>query len=202
MLVWFGRDLQRWCDSNPATPSMARDTSLLIRLLKTSSILAFNTSRDGTSTTFLGNLFGTDCMRLSTLKAKNFFLTSSINLPSDSLKPFSLVDDYMSLQKAPLQLSIQPFLGTGRLLKASSEPSPVWKTVSAWLHKRWLLHLPGSPLGLLQQAPELEMQYKNIKIILQMQLILPVAEILGLRILLSLQRVFQFSIHTCFLPFL
>jgi len=50
-----------------------RDTYSWSRLLRTPSSLTLNISRDGASTTSLGNLF--QC--LTTLTVKNFFLTSS-----------------------------------------------------------------------------------------------------------------------------
>ena len=51
------------------------------------SSLALNASRDGASTTSLGNLF--QC--ITTLWVKNFLLISNLNLPCLSLKPFPLV---------------------------------------------------------------------------------------------------------------
>ena len=67
--------------------AMIRDICSLIRLLRVLSSLTLNISKDGTSTTTLGNMF--QC--LITLIAKNFFLISSLNLPSFSLKPLPLV---------------------------------------------------------------------------------------------------------------
>ena len=61
-------------------PAIGRDTSLQIGLLTAPSSLALNASREGTSTTSLGNLF----QGLTTLTVKNCFLTSSLNLPSSS----------------------------------------------------------------------------------------------------------------------
>ncbi|KAK4825361.1 hypothetical protein QYF61_026880 [Mycteria americana] len=55
-----------------------------IRLLRAPTL---NVSRNGASTTSLGNLF--QCF--ITLTVRNFFLTSSLNLPSFSLKPLPLV---------------------------------------------------------------------------------------------------------------
>ncbi|KAK4827187.1 hypothetical protein QYF61_015149, partial [Mycteria americana] len=59
------------------------------------SNLTLNVSRDGASTTSLGNLF--QC--LTTLTVKNFFLKSSLNLPSLSLKPLLLVLSPQALLK-------------------------------------------------------------------------------------------------------
>ncbi|KAK4810670.1 hypothetical protein QYF61_007470 [Mycteria americana] len=66
-----------------------------IRLLRAPSNLTLNVSRDGASTTSLGNLF--QC--LTTLIVKNFFLKSSLNLPSLSLKPLLLVLSQQALLK-------------------------------------------------------------------------------------------------------
>ncbi|KAK4822238.1 hypothetical protein QYF61_011879 [Mycteria americana] len=52
---------------------------------------------NGASTTSLGNLF--QC--LTTLIVKNFFLISSLNLPSFSLKPLPLVLSLHALVKSP-----------------------------------------------------------------------------------------------------
>ncbi|KAK4827084.1 hypothetical protein QYF61_014186 [Mycteria americana] len=61
--------------SNPS--AISRDIFKYVRLLRAPSILTLNVSRDGESTTSLGNLF--QC--LTTLILKNFFLVSSLNLP-------------------------------------------------------------------------------------------------------------------------
>jgi len=67
----------------------------LTRLLRVPSILTLNVSRDGASTTFLGNLF--QCFTV--LMVKNLFLISSLNLPSLSLKPLLLVLSLQALLK-------------------------------------------------------------------------------------------------------
>jgi len=64
-------------------PAVSRDISSSIRLPRAPSNLAFDVSRDGASTTSLGNPF--QCF--TTLIVKNFFLISSLNLPSLGLKP-------------------------------------------------------------------------------------------------------------------
>ena len=56
-------------------------------MLLTPSSLALNDTRDGAPTALLGSLF--QC--LTTLTVKNFFLISSLNLPSSGLKPFPLI---------------------------------------------------------------------------------------------------------------
>jgi len=65
----------------PNTPAVSRDIFNYTRLLRAPSNLALNVSRDGASTTSLGNSF---------LMVKNFFLISSLNLPSLSLKSLLL----------------------------------------------------------------------------------------------------------------
>ena len=60
--------------SNPPAVSIFN----YIRLLRALSNLTLNVSRDGASTSSLGNL----CQRFTTLTVKNFFLTSSLNLLS------------------------------------------------------------------------------------------------------------------------
>ena len=66
---------------------MSRDIINSTRLLRALSNLILNVSRDGASTTSLGNM----CHRFTTLIVKNFFLLSSLNLPSLSFKPLPLV---------------------------------------------------------------------------------------------------------------
>jgi len=72
-----------------------RDTANEIRVLRALSNLVLNVSRDGASTTSLGNPF--QCF--TTLIVKNFFLLSSPNLPCFSLKPSPLVLSLLSLLK-------------------------------------------------------------------------------------------------------
>ena len=74
---------------------MSCDISNWIRLLRAPSNLALNVSRNGASTTSLGNLV--QC--LTTLIVKYFFLISSLNLPSLSLKPLALVLSQQALLK-------------------------------------------------------------------------------------------------------
>jgi len=57
------------------SPAMKRDTYSYIRVLRAPSSLTLSASRDGASTTSLGNLF--QC--LTTLTVKDFFLISSLN---------------------------------------------------------------------------------------------------------------------------
>jgi len=66
---------------------MSRDIFHYTRLLRAPSSLALNTSREGASTASLGNLF--QCF--TTIMVKNFFLISSLNLPSFSLEPIEEV---------------------------------------------------------------------------------------------------------------
>ena len=101
-----------------------------IRLLRDPSNLTLNVSRDGASTTSLGNLF--QCF--TTLSVKNAFLISSLNLPSFSLKP------------SPLVLSQQPLL---KSLTSSFLPAPFkhWKAAirSPWSLLFPRLNHPNSP---------------------------------------------------------
>jgi len=71
----------------PNPPAVSRDIFSYGRLLRALSNLALNVSRDGASTTSLGNL--SQCF--STLIVKNFFLISGLNLPSLSVKPLFFV---------------------------------------------------------------------------------------------------------------
>jgi len=57
------------------------------RLPRATSSLALSASRDGASTTILGNLF--QC--ITTLWVRSFLLVSNLNLPCLSLKPFPLI---------------------------------------------------------------------------------------------------------------
>ena len=57
------------------------------KLPRATSSLALNASRDGASTTSLGNLF--QCVTI--LCVKNFLLISDLKLPCLSLRPFLLV---------------------------------------------------------------------------------------------------------------
>jgi len=76
---------------------MDRDTFHQTRLLKAPSSLALNTSRDGAATTSLGYL----CQHLTTLRVKNFFFLSKLNLLSLSLNPLPLVLSLQALIKGP-----------------------------------------------------------------------------------------------------
>ncbi|KAK4815356.1 hypothetical protein QYF61_001344 [Mycteria americana] len=112
-------------------------------ILRAPSSLTLNVSRDGAPTTSLGNL----CQCFTTVIVKKFFLISSLNLPSLSLKPLPLVLSQQALlkilkghnkvspkpsllQAKPPQLS-QPFL-TGEVFQP-------------------LDHFRGPPLDPLQQ---------------------------------------------------
>ena len=97
-------------ESNP--PAVSRDIFNQTRLLRAPSNLAFIVSRDGAATTSLGNLG----QGFTTLTVKNFFLISSLNLPSPSLKPLLPV----LLKQASLERLTSSFLqapsGTEMLL--------------------------------------------------------------------------------------
>ncbi|KAK4832076.1 hypothetical protein QYF61_020632 [Mycteria americana] len=81
---------EKWA---PCSPFQGLD------LLQAPSNLTLNVARDGASTTSLGNLF--QCF--TTLIVKNFFLISSLNLPSFSLKPLPLVLSQQVLLKTPFK---------------------------------------------------------------------------------------------------
>jgi len=66
---------------------MGRDTVRYTRLLKAPSNMALNTDREGAATASLGS----QGQGLTTLRLKNFFLISNLNLLSFSLKPLPLV---------------------------------------------------------------------------------------------------------------
>jgi len=70
---------------------VSRDIFNWIRLLRALLNLALKVSNDGASTTSLGNL----CQGFTTLIVKNLFLTSSLNLPSLSLKPCIYISKYL-----------------------------------------------------------------------------------------------------------
>ena len=93
-MVWAGRDLS---DHLVPTSAIGTDASHQTRLFTAPCSLAFNASREGACTTSLGNLF----QWLTTLTVKHYFLVSSPNLPSSSLKPFPLVPSQHALIKCP-----------------------------------------------------------------------------------------------------
>jgi len=65
---------------------MGRVANHYTRLPRIPSKLALNASRDGVSTTSMGNLF----QHLTTLSEKKIFLISNLNLPNFKLKSFPL----------------------------------------------------------------------------------------------------------------
>lgn len=77
-MVWVERDLQRLSSPNP--PAMG-----------------LNPSRDGASTSPLGNLF----LCFTILTIKNFFFISNLNLPSFSSKVLPLVLSSQALVRSP-----------------------------------------------------------------------------------------------------
>ena len=83
-------------------PAMSRDIFTQTRLLRAPSNLTFNVSRDGASTTFLGNLF----QYFTTLQQKIFFLISSLNLTTFSLKPLPCVLSLQVLLKSLASCSL------------------------------------------------------------------------------------------------
>jgi len=83
---------------------MGGDPFLQTRLLNAPSSLALNTAREGAATPSLGNL----CQCLTTLRVKDFFLTSNLNPLSFSLKPLPLVLSLHDLVKSPSPAFSQP----------------------------------------------------------------------------------------------
>ena len=77
------------------------------------SSVALNASEEGASTASLGKLF--QC--LTALTGRNFFLISSLNLSSSSLKPFPFVLLLPALIKRPSLAFLQPPSRTGRPLQ-------------------------------------------------------------------------------------
>ena len=84
-MAWVEKDHNDYRVSTPH--AICRVTNHQTKLPRATSSLAFYASRDGASTTSLGNLF--QCV--TTIFVKNFLLISNQNLPCPSLKPFPLV---------------------------------------------------------------------------------------------------------------
>ncbi|KAK4823599.1 hypothetical protein QYF61_003799 [Mycteria americana] len=119
------------------------------------SNLTLNVSRDGASTTSLGNLF--QC--LTTLIIKNFFLISSLNLSSFSLKPLLLFLSLQALLKSLFPLSrFKPSrqLSTTQLLAHPPSLPPWWDRGENQKKKVKVFqpsdHFCGPPLDPLQQV--------------------------------------------------
>jgi len=84
-----------------------------------------NASREGAFTTALGNLF----QYLTTLPEKNFFLISSLNLPSCSLKPFPLVLSCRPLQVLEGHYEVPPEPSLCAEVPQLSQPVPIGKVL-------------------------------------------------------------------------
>jgi len=83
---WFGLEgTSQILQSQP--PAMSRDPFHQPRLLPAPSNLALNPAREGAATASLGSLG----QGITAFTVKNFFLLSSLNLPSFTLKPLCLV---------------------------------------------------------------------------------------------------------------
>jgi len=104
---------------------MGRDISNQLRVLRAPSHLAWNGSRDGASPISLGSLG----QGLTTLSMNKFFLSSSLNLPSFSLKPSPLV---LSLQALLKSLSPAFLQGPFIFWKATLRPPWSWTTPKGW----------------------------------------------------------------------
>ena len=81
---------------------MCKVTNHQTRLPRATSSLALNSSRDGASTTSLGNLF--QCV--TTLCVKKFLLIFNLNLPCLSLKQFPLVLSLSTLVNSHISSSL------------------------------------------------------------------------------------------------
>ncbi|KAK4830165.1 hypothetical protein QYF61_008676 [Mycteria americana] len=108
----------------------------------TSVTRSVTTSSDGASTTFLGNL----CQCLTTFTVNNFFLMTSLSLPSfNSLKPLPVVLSQQALLKSCNKVSLKP-----SLLQAEqpqlSQPFFTGEVFQPYDHFR------GPPLDPLQQV--------------------------------------------------
>jgi len=99
-------------------PAVSSNIYHWIKLLRAPSNMALNVSRDGASTTSMGNPF--QCF--TTLTVKTVFLISSLNPPSFHLKLLPLVLLQQALLKS-LSPSYNPPSGTGKLLNnPNSQP--------------------------------------------------------------------------------
>ena len=83
--------------SHSHTPAMGRDPFHQTRLLRAPSNLTLSTAREGTATASLGNLG----QGPTTLRVKNLFPQSNLNLLSFSFKPLSLALSLQTLVKSP-----------------------------------------------------------------------------------------------------
>ena len=77
-------------------PAMCRVTNHYTRMPRATSSLALNASRNGASTTSMGNSF--QCF--TTLCVKNFLLISNLNLPYLNLKSFLLILSLSTLENS------------------------------------------------------------------------------------------------------
>ena len=106
-IIWVGRDIQGHlvqlpCNEQGHLHLLIYYLHLLV--LRAPSSLTLSVSRDGASTTNLGNL----CQCLITLIVKNFFLISNLNLLYFSLRPFPLILSQQILLKSLFPSFLQP----------------------------------------------------------------------------------------------
>jgi len=97
IIEWFGLERTLKTIHFHHLPSMGRDTFHQPRVLQALSNLALNLAREEEATASLGNL----SQGLTTLRVKNFLLTSNLNVPSLSLKLLPLVLSVYTLVKSP-----------------------------------------------------------------------------------------------------
>ena len=106
-LIWF------------QPPALGRDTFHQTRLLRVLCNLALNTAREGAATASLGNRR----QGLTTLRTKNFFLLSNLNLLSLSVKLLSLILSLHALVKSQMVACalLKPFFQVYAITLASRE---------------------------------------------------------------------------------
>ena len=126
-------------------PPMCRVTNHQTRLPRATSSLALNASRDGASTTSLGNLFQCD----TTLWVKNFFLISNLNLPCLSLKPFPLVLSLSTLVNSCYFSSLMSWIDSHLLCGELCYPQPI----SLHQRHREAMHNEEGPLPFSYPTP-------------------------------------------------
>jgi len=109
------------------TPLQWTGTPTWDQVLRAPSSLILSVSRDGASTTNLGNL----CQCLTTCIIKNYFLISSLNLPSFSLKPSPpVLGQQILIKSVPFSLTAPLYIliGTYR-----------WTALKLWAEH---IHIP------------------------------------------------------------
>ena len=136
-LGWKG--LLRSSGSSPSV--MGSDTSHQTRMLKVPSSLSLNASREGSSTTSLGNLF----WHLSTLTIQSFFLRL---LFTQSLDAAILVESWNSTPMTPALTKRISILTSYSLLKKECEMKYRQKNKTSFFSERdHIFNFPVCPLN-------------------------------------------------------